>query len=227
MASTLGAGTDPYLRVDGAEPLSPELVARVEALSERAEQAPPGSIVVLHLTGADTDPQWPGATGVHLVNKWERALRRLERLTVATIAIAEGNCGGPAAEALLSTDYRLATPDLRLRIPARHGAVWPGMILHRLANQIGVARVRQMALFGADLTAEEVMRLSLVDGIVDDLDEAVTVARGVVGGAAGSELAIRRRLLLEATTNSFEEALGTHLAACDRALRKSADAAAG
>jgi isomerase DpgB len=34
-----------------------------------------------------------------------------------------------------------------------------------------------------------------------------------------SDLSVRRRLLLESPTVSYEEALGVHLAACDRALR--------
>jgi len=38
----------------------------------------------------------------------------------------------------------------------------------------------------------------------------------------GRELSIRRRLLLEAASTSFEDALGAHLAACDRALRRAA-----
>jgi isomerase DpgB len=33
-------------------------------------------------------------------------------------------------------------------------------------------------------------------------------------------MAIRRRLMLDAATAAFEDALGRHLAACDRALRQ-------
>jgi len=40
------------------------------------------------------------------------------------------------------------------------------------------------------------------------------------GTFTGKEVAIRRQLLLDAAQHSFEEALGAHLAACDRALRR-------
>jgi isomerase DpgB len=42
----------------------------------------------------------------------------------------------------------------------------------------------------------------------------------VTGAVAGAELAIRRQLLLDAPTVSFDDALGVHLAACDRAIRQ-------
>ena len=42
----------------------------------------------------------------------------------------------------------------------------------------------------------------------------------MLGRVAGAEHAIRRQLLLEAATTSYEDALGAHLAACDRELRR-------
>jgi isomerase DpgB len=44
----------------------------------------------------------------------------------------------------------------------------------------------------------------------------------LTAGVAGEELAIRRQLLLDAGHTRFEDALGSHLAACDRALRRGA-----
>jgi isomerase DpgB len=205
--------------------LTPDLVADVEALADRAEDASTGAVAVIKVTGA-ADRAWPGDVGIHLVNKWERALRRLERVGVATVGVVTGECGGPAAEVLLSTDYRIATPDLTLRLPALGGQLWPGMVLHRLANQVGVAGVRQLALFGSAISADDAARLSLVDDVVEDVAKGLAVAGNLLGGAAGTELAIRRRLLLDAPTTSFEDALGTHLAACDRALRRSQENAA-
>ena len=217
--STL-TSSDLYLEIAGTGPLTPELVAEVEAFGSRAEGAGAGEVAVVRVTGAD-DSAWPGDVGIHLVNKWERALRKLERVGVATVGVVTGECGGPAAEVLLSTDYRIATPDLTLRLPSLGGQLWPGMVLHRLANQVGVAGVRQLALFGSAVSAQDALRLSLVDDVADDVAKGLEVAHDLLGGTAGTELAIRRRLLLDALTTSFEDALGTHLAACDRALRRS------
>ncbi|MEO6082229.1 MAG: enoyl-CoA-hydratase DpgB [Umezawaea sp.] len=219
-AESILSSSDLYLEITGTGPLTPELVAEVEALSDRAEDARAGAIAVIKATGS-AGRMWPGDVGIHLVNKWERALRRLERVGVATVGVVTGECGGPAAEVLLSTDYRIATPDLMLSLPALGGQLWPGMVLHRLGNQVGVAGVRHLALFGSAISAADAVRLSLVDDVVDDVANGLTVAQGLLGDSAGTEFAIRRRLLLDAPTTSFEEALGTHLAACDRALRRS------
>jgi isomerase DpgB len=205
--------------IDGTRPLSRELVATVSAFSDEVEDA--HGLAVLHLSGAPAGGRSTGDLDVHLVNKWERALRRLERLKVATVAVAEGDCGGIALETLLCTDYRLATQDVRLLVPIEpgHGASWPGMVLYRMANQAGVARTRRSVLFGVPVTAADAADLGLVDEVVADRDAAMEAVDRLPGLAHGAELAIRRQLMFEATTTTFEDALGTHLAACDRALR--------
>ncbi|MCC3775015.1 enoyl-CoA hydratase/isomerase family protein [Streptomyces sp. UNOB3_S3] len=205
--------------------MSEALIAEVGALCDRVEAGTAANpAVVLRLTGGPATPrQWPGGTGVHLVNKWERALRRLERLSAVTIAVADGRCTGPALEVLLSCDYRIGTPALRLALGTTGGEPWPGMALHRLANQLGVARARRLVLFGAEADAAEAARLGLVDEIADDAMGAAAARTTLARGLSTAELAVRRRLLFDATTTSFEDALGTHLAACDRTLRRGRD----
>lgn len=214
------------LTVDTAGPLTPALVDDLNGLCDRVEDlaaAPGNPVVTVRLRGeaAGGARPWPGEVAIDLVNKWERALRRLERLAAVTIAVAEGRCGGPALEVLLACDYRIGTNDLRLTLPLHGGGLWPGMIVHRMANQLGATRARQLILFGGEISATQGMQLGLVDDAVDDTASAVEAKALSLTGLTGSELAIRRRLLLDATTTSFEDALGAHLAACDRALRRS------
>jgi isomerase DpgB len=93
------------------------------------------------------------------------------------------------------------------------------MTLHRLANQLGVARARGLALFGGTLAAER----ALVVGVLDEISFDIAGSIAAVAKAArdaGEDLAVRRRLLLDAPGTTFEEALGAHLAACDRSLRR-------
>jgi isomerase DpgB len=61
-----------------------------------------------------------------------------------------------------------------------------------------------------------------VDELTADVEGALAAVADRAGAVDGGELAIRRQLLRDATTISFEEALGGHLAACDRMLRRSA-----
>jgi len=194
--------------------LTPELIARVHAVADRAER---DGVAVLLLDGTTAAGATPVDTS--LINKWERTLRRLERLRATTVAVARGTCWGVGLEMLLATDYRIGTPDLRflLSTGAGPGPAWPGMGLYRLANQLGVSRVRRAMQFGTPVDAATAVSWSLLDEVADDWDAARAAAAAIRPDA---DAAVRRQLLLEATTTTFEDALGRHLAACDRQLRR-------
>lgn len=207
------------VQVDGARSLSAGLVAALGAACDSAEDRPDDNTVILHMSGAPAGPPDDDVT-LALVSKWERVLRRLERLPAATIAIASGECGGIALEALLTTDYRIATPSVRLRMPALGQATWPGMVLFRLARQAGPAAIRRAVLFGDSVSAAEAVAMGLIDELTTDTAADLAAAKALADAIPGTELAIRRQLMQDALSVSFEDALGAHLAACDRALRR-------
>ncbi|MEV0126113.1 enoyl-CoA-hydratase DpgB [Streptomyces sp. NPDC050703] len=210
------------LRIDGREPLTADTVAAVSSVCDTAEDLKGRVTVVVRVSGAPGGPRPDGLT-VSLVSKWERALRRLERLPAGTVAVADGDCGGTALEVLLATDYRIATGSVRLTVPIEGGGTWPGMALYRLAGHgANAAPIRRAVLYGTPLDAAEALTLQLVDEVTDDVPKALRIATERAGAVVGTELAIRRQLLHDAAGTSFEEALGVHLAACDRALRRSA-----
>lgn len=209
----------PVVRVDGRRPLSAGLVAAIGAVCDRAEDRGEGT-VILDVSGVPGERPDEGVT-IALVSKWERVLRRFERLPGATIAVASGDCGGLALEALLATDYRIATPSARLLMPEFAQATWPGMVLYRLARQAGAAAVRRAVLFGVPIPAAEAAAMHLIDELATDTDGALAAAAELASALPGAELAIRRQLVQDALTVSFEDALGAHLAACDRVLRQS------
>ncbi|MFI0982559.1 enoyl-CoA-hydratase DpgB [Streptomyces sp. NPDC021093] len=207
------------LTVDGTRPLA-ELTAAVNALCEQAESRTEKSVVVLELAAVSPESRaWPTAVGISDVNRWERAVRRLEKLPSATLAVASGTCGGPALDLLLVADFRIASPGLVLMFPVNDGRFWPGMAVFRLVQHIGVARARRFVLWGIDLPLDEATELGLIDQVSEDLEQAVHTATVLMGRASDRELALRRQLLLEAASVEYDDALGVHLAACDRELR--------
>ncbi|GAA5181267.1 hypothetical protein GCM10023322_15500 [Rugosimonospora acidiphila] len=216
--------TDVHLRVEGGTALSKALITQVNEVCDRVEEDErKGLTLLVHIDGAgsgEAEP-WPHETPIHLVNQWERALRRLERLPVLVPVVAGGVCRGPAFDLLLASDYRVAAEDLTLELVDVAGSAWPGMALYRLGQQLGVAAARRMLVLRAPLSAAEAARVGLVDEVAQEPAARVREVLASAGGVHGRELAIRRQLLFEAATTSFEDALGTHLAACDRALRRS------
>jgi isomerase DpgB len=212
-------GSDLVIRIDGRQPLSAESVAAMAAVCDDAEERGDQNRVIVHVSGVPDESSARDFT-VALVSRWERGLRRLERLRAATVAVAVGDCGGLALDALLATDYRIAAPSLRLLVPVQARATWPGMALHRLAHQAGAAAIRRAVLFGTPIEAADALALHLVDELTEDAASALAATAELMSAFSGTELAIRRELVLGALTASFEDALGVHLAACDRALRQ-------
>ncbi|MEU4243568.1 enoyl-CoA-hydratase DpgB [Actinoplanes sp. NPDC026619] len=209
------------LRIDGGRPVTVADVEAVLRACDRAEDGPPTGMLVVHVSGAPA-PGWAPGLTVGLVTKWERAVRRLERLPLATIAMAAGDCGGTALDVLLATDVRVAEPDTRLVPATDDEAIWPGMALYRLSRQGGAGVLRRAALLSIPIGAAEARALGLLDVVTEEPETALADLRERTAAVSGPELAIRRQLLLDADRTSFEEALGSHLAACDRALRRAA-----
>jgi isomerase DpgB len=218
-ADALGGTRDLAVRIDGARPPTAESIAAIGAVCDSAEDRSDCGTVVVHVSGAPGG-SWARDLSVALVSKWERALRRLERLPAATIGVAAGGCGGAALDALLATDYRIAATSVRLLVPVEAGATWPGMALYRLSHQAGAAAIRRAVLFGTPIEAGDALAAGLVDELTDDPASALAAAAELTKAFSGAELAIRRQLMLDAAAVSFEDALGRHLAACDRARRR-------
>lgn len=180
-------------------------------------------VVVVDLTGGRGAP---GPSGVHEVNIWERALRRWERLDAVTVAVAEGACGGPALEVLSASDLRLADHGLQLTLPGTpETGFWPGMVLHRLVHRIGASATRRLSLLTdttGPLTADQAYALGLVDDVCrsEQIEERLEEVNHRI--PARMEPALLRQLVADAAHTSYEEALGVHLAACDRVLRTTA-----
>jgi isomerase DpgB len=224
-ASNVNVPVMTRLVVDCRRTLSAELVAEVNAFADLVhEELRPAAV---ELSGAPAGSHAYDGVSVYLVNKWERALRRLDRAESVTIAVASGVCGGLALDVLLATDYRIAGATTVLAPPTGAGGGWPGMAIHRLVNQVGVGRARRLLLFGRPIGAPEARSIGLVDEVAADPAAALTEAVRSLENLSGTELSIRRQLMHEAGRTSFEDALGTHLAACDRTLRLAAVAPQG
>jgi isomerase DpgB len=197
----------------------PELTEELNSVCALAEQGDT-SIVISAGAVSPEGRAWPGVVRIAEISRWERAVRRLERLACPTIALASGMCGGPSLDLMLASDYRIVARNLRLLLPVNDGQFWPGMVVHRLVTQMGVARARRIVLWGSELTAEQAVAIGLADELTTDISTSVSAARVLLTRQNGAELAVRRQLLQEASSSAYEAALGVHLAACDRELRR-------
>jgi isomerase DpgB len=192
---------------------------------DQAQDAGPGSVLAVRLApGKNSGALFPagGHAEVHMLTQWERALQRLEKLPIPTLAVVEGDCFGLMLEILLTTDFRIASVDSRIGLARVGQTLWPSMAIHRLVAQIGGAHARAAVLLGTEWDAATALSVGLINKASKDVDACADAHVRFCAQAGFADLGIRRRLLLEATSATHDQALGTHLAACDRALRATA-----
>jgi isomerase DpgB len=173
-------------------------------------------LAVIDLREAGLEHLSPG-DGIADVNGWERTLRLIERSPATTVALFGQRIGGCALEIGLACDFRITGPGAQV-IWHNDGAVWPGTALFRLVQLIGPAQTIRLTLLGEPVDASAALVSGLVDLIADDQAAEVETLRAAVAGL--DDLRVVRQLLREAAHTSYDEALGAHLAACERYLRR-------
>lgn len=179
----------------------------------------PATPLILALEVAPRTPARP--EGLQAWSRWEKELIRLERLPVPVITLLEGEVSGAALQLALAGDLRLATPDTVLAATELSEGYLPGMAIHRLVKLLGLGHARRMVLSGARIGAAEGARLGLLDAVDTDPAGAAERLLGAHPRAVARPVwHLARRLLLESHAQSTEDALGSVLAAQERALRE-------
>lgn len=126
------------------------------------------------------------------------------------VAAVNGACLGGGLEQLLLTDVRLAVPHAIFGLPEPTWGLFPGGGgVARLVQQLPHAWAMELLLTGAPVSAEQALRMGLINRIVEPHaldDAAMAVARTIAGNGP---LAIRRikQAAREAATLELERAL--------------------
>jgi enoyl-CoA hydratase len=103
----------------------------------------------------------------------------IEQHPCPVIAAIEGYCLGGGLEIALACDYRIAGAKASFGLPeVALGALpsWGGTV--RLPRIVGVARARELVLFGRRLTAEEALDWGVINRVVPE-GEAFAAARAL------------------------------------------------
>ncbi|MET3498355.1 enoyl-CoA-hydratase DpgB [Variovorax boronicumulans] len=213
-----------HLDIDSGLPLSDDLASAVRAACDDVDDGPSPAVLLIRIRGTDATVAWPGDVRVNQVNRWEQAMNRLSRLAGVSVAVVSGGCGGLALELLTAADHRIAAHDFRLDRLCAAGASWPGMALHRLVHRQGPCAARRLFVFPAPLQAAQALQLGVIDEVAANADEAADVFIEGLRGFDFAAVPARRLLIAESQQGTYEEVLGSHLAACDVELRRRAAA---
>jgi 3-hydroxyacyl-CoA dehydrogenase/enoyl-CoA hydratase/3-hydroxybutyryl-CoA epimerase/enoyl-CoA isomerase len=128
-------------------------------------------------------PQEQLSQWLHFANS---VFNRLEDLPVPTISAVNGYALGGGCECVLATDYRLATPELRIGLPETKLGIMPGFGGSvRMPRLLGADSALEIIAAGKDVDAAQALKIGLVDGVVKPeklRDGAVTILRQAING---------------------------------------------
>lgn len=143
----------------------------------------------------------------HWIRDGHAGFDALARLSQPVIAVLNGHCLGGGLELAACADYRIAESHARIGLPETSLGIIPGWSgTQRTARRFGPQLIRRMSLFGEVYSADEALRLSLVDKVVDKgsgLAAAEELAAIVAGrSATATELA---KMLINAAEGEERE----------------------
>jgi len=128
-------------------------------------------------------PQEQLSQWLHFANS---VFNRLEDLPVPTISAVNSYALGGGCECVLATDYRLATPELRIGLPETKLGIMPGFGGSvRMPRLLGADSALEIIAAGKDVDAAQALKIGLVDGIVKPeklRDGAVAILRQAING---------------------------------------------
>lgn len=130
-----------------------------------------------------------------------RAAAALGRVTKPIVAMIRGYCIGGGLATALRADVRIAADDARFAIPAARlglGYRYPGV--QSLVQLVGPAYAAEILLSARHLTADEALRMGLVNRVVavDDLEEAVLELVGAMAANAPLTMKAAKAAIREA-----------------------------
>ncbi|AVL73927.1 fatty acid oxidation complex subunit alpha FadB [Providencia rettgeri] len=112
---------------------------------------------------------------------------RIEDLPVPTICAINGYALGGGCECVLSTDFRIASPDARIGLPETKLGIMPGFGGSvRLPRLIGLDSALEIITAGKDINAAQALKFGLIDAVVDTQllpQSALTIIESAIAGA--------------------------------------------
>jgi enoyl-CoA hydratase/carnithine racemase len=182
------------LRLDNPKvnAMSTALLAELRDAADDLTADPPGAVVVfggdrVFAAGADISEFGGPEEGRRIGAAFRDALGAVAAIPRFTIAAITGVALGGGCELALACDWRICAEGARLGQPEILLGIIPGGGgTQRLPRLVGVARAKEIILTGRQVTADEALRIGLVDEVVpagEVLDRALAKATELAAGA--------------------------------------------
>lgn len=194
------AGVITINRPDKLNALNSQVVSDLSrALRALDEETPVRAIIVTgageksFVAGADIAELavLDSAGGVEKARIGQALMRQIERLSKPVIAAINGFALGGGCELALACDIRIASENARLGLPEVGLGIIPGYGgTQRLARVIGKGLALELVLTGAQIKADEALRIGLVNKVVPQASLLATAKEMVAHIARNAPLAV-------------------------------------
>jgi 2-(1,2-epoxy-1,2-dihydrophenyl)acetyl-CoA isomerase len=166
-------------------------------------------------TGADLSrrgggPTGPGAAREMMRTRSQRLIRALWELEKPVLAAVNGVAAGLGAHLAFASDLIIASADARfIEVFVRRGIAVDGGGAYLLPRLIGLAKAKQLVFFGDDLTADDALRIGLVNAVVpaDGLHAAAKEWAERLASGPTFAIGMSKRLLNRSLESDLETAL--------------------
>lgn len=190
-----------------------EWVADLNEVVARLTESPGVRVAVItgagraFSTGVDLKALSSGRFGLSDFVAWEDAMTAMERMDILFLAAINGHCLGGGLQLTLVCDYRLASEDALLGLPAVKECLIPSCSLYRLPRLVGMARAREMILLGDPIPARVAESYGLVNRVVSaaEFPKAVEETAAKLAALPASSVRASKRLLARAFEMSFDD----------------------
>ncbi|HEX7786259.1 MAG TPA: enoyl-CoA hydratase/isomerase family protein [Methylomirabilota bacterium] len=152
-----------------------DAVARVAAVGERLRVAVVTGAGRAFCTGVDLNALAAGDMTLPRFVAWEDAMTAIERMPLPFIAAINGHCLGGGLQLALVCDYRIASAEASIGLPAVKECLIPSMALYRLPRLIGAGRAAELVITGEPISAARAEEYGLVHRVVPPMDFARAV----------------------------------------------------
>jgi enoyl-CoA hydratase/carnithine racemase len=189
-------------RMQDLNRLSPEVIARLAAITELLREDADTNVLVI--TGAGSELFSMGLLNpairascskddvVRLIRRANAVFDAIEALPQIVVAAINGKVVAGAAELCFACDLRYAASHATLVMPEAAWGGFPGAGAPvRLPLLIGRARALELICTGREVNAAEMERLGLVQAVYPSAEFSRAIAETVRSIAAGGPLAIR------------------------------------
>ena len=170
-------------------------------------------------TGLDLDALARGELRLRHLIAWEQAMTAMERMPTFFVAAINGHCLGGGLQMALVCDYRVASEDALIGLPAVKEGLIPSMAPYRLPRLIGLARATELILLGDHVPAREAERLGLLHRVVPapELPRAVDEVVERALAVPATSLRVNKQLLartFDLPFGAFRRRMQAGLRAC-------------